>query len=257
MQKWQWLFAFLIAGILLGQDTSAPSTSTSPLRLAFWNIQWFPGRHPSASPKEEEKQIASVQEDMRAINPDIIGMEEVRDFAKATLAVASLPGFKVDVISNFPPREGQDIGQQIAIASRFAPMSAWVEKWQTAGALVPPRGFAFAAYQLGPRHLLLVYAMHLKSNRGQIAEDIAIREESARQLRAHMSAMNDAYGKLGSLSWVVGGDFNTAPDDRRFARDRDANRFDEQEDRDECVPVAAQQVAENIGHRVGRSLDHR
>jgi endonuclease/exonuclease/phosphatase (EEP) superfamily protein YafD len=57
----------------------------------------------------------------------------------------------------------------------------------------------------------------LKSNRGEIAEDIAIREESMQQLTAHIQAMNDAYGKLGTVSCIVGGDFNTAPDDPRFA----------------------------------------
>ena len=81
----------------------------------------------------------------------------------------------------------------------------------------PPRGFAFAAYEVAPRHVLLVYAIHLKSNRGEIAEDIVIREESMQQLVAHIHEMNEAYGKLGSVSCVVGGDFNTAPDDPRFA----------------------------------------
>jgi endonuclease/exonuclease/phosphatase (EEP) superfamily protein YafD len=56
----------------------------------------------------------------------------------------------------------------------------------------------------------------LKSNRGEISEDIAIREESMQQLTAHIQAMNDAYGKLGAVSCIVGGDFNTAPDDSRF-----------------------------------------
>jgi endonuclease/exonuclease/phosphatase (EEP) superfamily protein YafD len=157
---------------------------------------------------------------MRVINPDVMGMEEVRDFSKATVAVSPLPRFKVDVISNFPAREGQNVGQQVAIASRFTPMSAWVEMWKPAGALTPPRGFAFAAYEIAPRHLLLVYALHLKSNRGELSEDVTIREESIRQLTAHMAAMNDAYGRLGTLSWVVGGDFNTAPDDGRFAKER-------------------------------------
>ena len=40
----------------------------------------------------------------------------------------------------------------------------------------------------------MVYAVHLKSNRGEVSEDIAIREESVRQLMAHMRAMNEAYG---------------------------------------------------------------
>jgi endonuclease/exonuclease/phosphatase (EEP) superfamily protein YafD len=92
--------------------------------------------------------------------------------------------------------------------------------WKPSGALVPPRGFSFAAYELAPRQLLLVYALHLKSNRGEIHEDIRIREESMQQLLTHMKAMNNVYSKLGALHWVVGGDFNTASDEPRFASEK-------------------------------------
>jgi endonuclease/exonuclease/phosphatase (EEP) superfamily protein YafD len=200
--------------------TEDPGTPPQVVRVAFWNIQWFPGRHPFATASSERTQTASVHRDMHKINADVFGMEEVRDFSKATIAVLPLPGMKVDVISNFPPREGQDVGQQVAIASRFQPLSAWIEMWKPNGALVPPRGFAFAAYEAAPRSILLVYAVHLKSNRGEVSEDIAIREESMRQLTAHMHAMNDAYGKLGTVSCIVGGDFNTTPDDSRFATEK-------------------------------------
>src|SRR5690349_6837089 len=147
------------------QDAGAPPQI---VRVAFWNIQWFPGRHPFATASSERGQTASVHRDMRKINVDVFGMEEVRDFSKATIAIEPLAGMKVDVVSNFPPRENQDVGQQVAIASRFQPLSAWVEMWKPNGALVPPRGFAFAAYEVSPRHLLLVYAVHLKSNRGEV-----------------------------------------------------------------------------------------
>ena len=144
----------------------------------------------------------------------------MRDFEHASLAVQPLSGFKVDVCSNFPPREGQKEAQQIAIASRLQPISAWAEAWKPGGAIMPPRGFAFAAYQLSPTQVLLVYALHLKSNRGEIHEDMRIREESMRQLLSHMKAMKDAYGKMGALTWIVGGDFNTAPDEPRFAGEK-------------------------------------
>jgi endonuclease/exonuclease/phosphatase (EEP) superfamily protein YafD len=206
-----------ISGNSAAQDASAPSQM---VQVAFWNIQWFPGRHPFATASSERAQTASVHRDINKINADVLGMEEVRDFSKATVAISPLAGMKVDVVSNFPPREGQDVGQQIAIASRFQPLTAWVEMWKPNGALIPPRGFAFAAYEVAPGHILLVYAIHLKSNRGEPSEDIAIREESMRQLTAHMHAMNDAYGKLGNVSCIVGGDFNTAPDDSRFAGEK-------------------------------------
>jgi endonuclease/exonuclease/phosphatase (EEP) superfamily protein YafD len=220
MTKSRWIVLVALLAISRNSGAQTPTPSAAPpqaVRVAFWNIQWFPGRHPNASVASERTQIASVHRDIRRINADVIGMEEVRDFDNATIAVSPLTGFKVDVVSDFPPREGQDVGQQVAIASRISPLSAWVEMWKPSGPLVPPRGFAFAAYGVAPRHVLLVYAIHLKSNRGEIAEDIAIREESMQQLVAHIHEMNDAYGKLGSVSCVVGGDFNTAPDDRRFA----------------------------------------
>jgi endonuclease/exonuclease/phosphatase (EEP) superfamily protein YafD len=228
------VFLPLIAAATLLGETSPwpfPSRSATPqpraaqptdsmLRAAFWNIRWFPGGRPNAYKGEEIKQIRAVHQDIPALNADIIGFEEVRDWPSAALAVQALPGFKVDVCSNFPPREGQNETQQVAITSRLEPMSAWAEQWKAGGAITPPRGFAFAAYQLGPKQLLLVYAVHLKSNRGELVEDIAIREESMRQLLVHMKDMETAYGKLGSIAWLVGGDFNSAPDDPRFKADK-------------------------------------
>ena len=209
------VFAFsLAAGSLPAQIPSPQITAT------FWNIQWFPGRRPNASKSEENRQVHAVHADLAQLNSDIVAFEEVRDWEHAVLAVKPLSGFKVDVISNFPPREGQREAQQVAITSRLQPVSAWSELWKPAGVILPPRGFAFAAYEIAPRQLVLVYALHLKSNRGEIREDMRIREESMQQLIAHMRAMNNAYGKLGRLSWIVGGDFNTAPDEPRFAAEK-------------------------------------
>lgn len=222
----------LFVSAISAQNSPAPSPLPSAslgsesvktagsLAVAFWNVQWFPGRRPNASHADEERQIRSVHQDLAQISADVIGFEEVRDFEHATVAIESLAGFKVDVCSNFPPREGQKVGQQVTIASRLQPMSAWAEAWKPGASITPPRGFAFAAYQLSPGQLLLVYAVHLKSNRGEIHEDMRIREESMHQLIAHMNAMNAAYEKLGAITWIVGGDFNTAPDEPRFSGEK-------------------------------------
>jgi endonuclease/exonuclease/phosphatase (EEP) superfamily protein YafD len=210
----------LFACSIFAQTPSPPPASPTQLAVTFWNIQWFPGRRPNASGAEENRQVRSVHSDLALLNSDIIALEEVRDYGHAAVAVKPLSGFKVDVCSSFPPREGQNEGQQVAITSRLPPLSAWSELWKPSGAIVPPRGFAFAAYEIAPRRLLLVYALHLKSNRGEIHEDMRIREESILQLIAHMKAMENAYGKLGTLSWIVGGDFNTAPDELRFASEK-------------------------------------
>ncbi len=220
-----WLTAFVAATVFAQTSpwpfpplpTSQRSiNSPASITATFWNIQWFPGRRPNASRAEEDRQIREVHRDIAQLTPDLIGLEEVRDFERASLAVQPLSGFKVDVCSNFPPREGQQEAQQVAIASRLQPMSAWAESWKAGAAITPPRGFAFAAYQLSQKQVLVVYALHLKSNRGEVHEDMRIREESMHQLLSHMKAMKEAYGKVGALTWIVGGDFNTAPDDRRF-----------------------------------------
>jgi endonuclease/exonuclease/phosphatase (EEP) superfamily protein YafD len=218
-----WILLAFQVGTFFAQTSPSPVATTTPgnsITAAYWNIQWFPGKRPNATRGEEFKQISSVHRDIIKLNADFVGMEEVRSFEHAAIAIQPLHGFKVDVCSNFPPREGQNEPQQVAIASRLQPMSAWAEAWKPGGAIIPPRGFAFAAYQIAPKQMLLVYALHLKSNRGGLREDIAIRQESIHQLLAHMRAMADAYGKLGNLTWIVGGDFNTAPDDPRFAAEK-------------------------------------
>jgi len=212
------LLELLVAPFFVEAQT--PSPSPSQLTATFWNVQWFPGRRPNASRWEEDRQIRAVHRDLAQLSSDLIAFEEVRSFDLAALAVKPLPGFKVDVCSNFPPREDQREAQQVAIASRLQPLSAWAESWKPRGAIRPPRGFAFASYQLAPRQILLVYALHLKSNRGEIHEDMRIREESMRQLLAHMRRMANTYEKLGTLAWIIGGDFNTAPDDPRYAGEK-------------------------------------
>lgn len=206
------------------QSASAQASAT-PVRAAFWNVKWFPGGRPNAKPAEQARQIRAVHADIVKLDADVIGFEEVRDWDSAALAVKPLAGFHVDVCSTFPPRDGQTDTQQVAITSRLQPMSAWSEAWQAGRAITPPRGFAFAAYELQPRKLLLVYALHLKSNRGEIVADIAIREESIRQLRTHMKAMEEAYAPLGTIAWLVGGDFNTAPDDPRFKDEKSTSQL--------------------------------
>ncbi|PYK72526.1 MAG: hypothetical protein DME44_04140 [Verrucomicrobia bacterium] len=107
MTKLRWIvFVALLAisGNSGAQTTSPSVASPQTVRVAFWNIQWFPGRHPNASVASERTQIVSVHRDIRRINADVIGMEEVRDFDNGTIAVSPLPGFKVDVVSDFPPR---------------------------------------------------------------------------------------------------------------------------------------------------------
>src|SRR5260370_11296846 len=74
------LLVALFAGTLCGGVTPSPSPSFSPaspsttITVAFWNIQWFPGRQPNASRYEETREIRAVHRDLRQLNPDIMRM---------------------------------------------------------------------------------------------------------------------------------------------------------------------------------------
>src|SRR6188768_454425 len=133
------LITLFLAATLEGQTPlSSPSPAAAPaevagpsVRVAFWNIKWFPGGRPNAYKSEEIKQIRSIHSEIPKLAADVIGFEEVRDWDSAALAIQPLKGFKVDVCSNFPPREGQTDTQQVAIVSSLEPMSAWSERWKT------------------------------------------------------------------------------------------------------------------------------
>ena len=118
----RWIIPAFIATTILAQEGSSPSpTPKNSLTVAYWNIQWFPGRRPNTTRREELRQIQSVHGDIAKIDADIIGMEEVRDLAHAGVAVESLPGFKVDVCSNFPPREGRMLRNKLRSRVAYSP----------------------------------------------------------------------------------------------------------------------------------------
>jgi endonuclease/exonuclease/phosphatase family metal-dependent hydrolase len=62
--------------------------------------------------------------------------------------------------------------------------------------------------------------VHFKSNRGEVATNIAKREEAARQLLSHVSEMERIYSGRARIVTVIAGDFNTDPTNTRFASER-------------------------------------
>ena len=227
-----------IAAICLGQvrcqhraapqktvSASVPAATPRALTLTFWNLEWFPGRRPHATEAARQKHVAAVLPVVEGLHPDVLGLEEVNDWAAARIVADHLPGFHVDVCSEYVRPTGAPTGQQIALCSRLPLVGGWWESWQPgADGLQPRRGFAFGVYQLAPGELLLVYGLHLKSNvadePGGAAVNVLMREEGARQLLVHERAMAAAYGRMGRVRLaVVGGDMNTSLDDARFEQE--------------------------------------
>ena len=181
------------------------------LRLLTWNLQWFPGGQPASTKVEKLVHLSRAREALAELSPDIICLQEIQSADAVNKLLPALPGFSLQVLSNFNGT------QQIAILSKLAASTAFAQEFEPS-ANTPPRGFVYAEYRSGNRHLL-VYSVHLKSNYGGIEANIAKREESARQLVAHTEHMKTALAAQGAkeIIIVIAGDFNTDPGDKRFA----------------------------------------
>jgi endonuclease/exonuclease/phosphatase family metal-dependent hydrolase len=152
--------------------------------VVTWNIEWYPGRTSrEPKPAAELSQIAACRETLTQLNPDIFIAQEMRDWQSFADLVSAVPGLRPHVVSAFrDPETGELTRQQIGIASRLNAIAAWSEPWKPALTGLP-RGFAFAALESPDgAGLLMVYGLHLKSNRaGSEAEtrhNVRMRDES-------------------------------------------------------------------------------
>src|ERR1035437_3281627 len=180
------------------------------LTVAEWNLEWFPGRSPNPTPEAQQKHMEAAQKVLKQINPDIFMAEEIGDWDSFVKLVSVVPKLQVHTVSAF--KYGPSIArQQEAIASRLPPNSTWSETWKKTEAN-PPRGMAFAALTLPDGKLLFVYCVHLKANGGDAAPNLAKREDSAKQIVAHVADLEKIYKSYKVLGAVIGGDFNTNQD---------------------------------------------
>ena len=198
--------------------------AVEPLKAVSWNIEWFPGGHPNADQAEQAAQLEGCQEELVGLDPDIFLAQEVTDATAFEELVASVPGMKVHVFSQFLQYDGERVSrQQCAIASKLDANSAWFEAFKpTVSSPNLPRGFAFAALEHPSGGLMMFYCVHLKSNRGSDTrkgerEIAKTRKESVKQIVEHKKKMEIRFADEKILGWVVTGDFNTNHD-RQFRR---------------------------------------
>jgi hypothetical protein len=204
---------FLLFVLLTSTWSQSPALNT-----IVWNMEWFPGKRPTASSTEVATHLKAGQDALKSLNPDIFIGVEVNDWNAFHELCSVVPGLTVHVVSSFiDPQSGEIRPQQIGIASKLKCQGAWWEAWK---ANVPniSRGFSFAALEdPSGKGLIMVYGNHLKSNRGsdtpEGATNVAtMRNEQATQLLRHMKDMNVAYGNRPIRGWLAGGDFNTNHD---------------------------------------------
>ena len=217
MNRVLFLIAFLFVGSALGE-----SSESVKVRITTWNLEWFPnGSAREATQEKQAQRIKAAADVLRELNPDILLLQEVRDYdACNRLAEAIQPGaYTVAICSAF--KGGK---QEEAILAKIPAQAAWSESWISREGIDPPRGFAFAWFKIGNANIG-VYSVHLKSNlvRGdpiaETAKNIRKREIAIDQLMTHV---RDFIGsKIPAInSFIMGWDFNTNHDQAMFASEK-------------------------------------
>ncbi|WP_256200063.1 endonuclease/exonuclease/phosphatase family protein [Verrucomicrobium spinosum] len=97
------------------------------VRLVTWNLEWFPGRKPTATQGKKDRHFLEVAAVIPQFRADVMVLQEVRDQDSAEKLAKLMPGFQVHVVSRFKDEVGGAVGlQQIAIMSRFPADGAWL-----------------------------------------------------------------------------------------------------------------------------------
>src|SRR5882724_12717617 len=218
------LLASLVVASTLGE-----SPEPAKVRVTTWNLEWFPnGSAHNATPEAQAQRIAAAADVLRPINADIILLQEVRDYeACARLGEAISAGmYQVAICSAFKEPFQRGLGkQQVAILSKYQAQAAWAEPWKSMNGVDPPRGFAFAWFQIGSDDIG-VYSVHLKSNlithgdrEAEAAKNIQKREVAIAQLLTHIhDVVSTTMPSIKGI--VIAGDFNTNQDQAMFAAER-------------------------------------
>jgi endonuclease/exonuclease/phosphatase family protein len=127
------------------------------VRCTTWNLEWFPnGSAKEASAAQQEQRIKEAANILRPINPNIVLLQEVRDYdACARLGEAIAPGvYHVAICSAFKEPFQRGLGkQQVAILSKYQAQAEWAEPWKSMNGVDPPRGFAFAWFKIGNENI--------------------------------------------------------------------------------------------------------
>jgi endonuclease/exonuclease/phosphatase family metal-dependent hydrolase len=220
---------FTVAAVAFLALLTSGSNDSQTVKCTTWNLQWFPnGSANETSAANQDRRIKEAADVLRPIDPDIVLLQEVRDYEVcARLGEAIAPGiYHVAICSAFKQPFQSGLGkQQVAILSKYQAQAAWAEPWKSMNGVDPPRGFAFAWFKVGNEDIG-VYSLHLKSNlithsnrEVETAKNIRKREVAIAQLLTHIEGV--VRPTMPTIKGVViGGDFNTNHDQAMFAAER-------------------------------------
>ena len=125
-------------------DNEALSVFSDRIKVATWNLQWFPGKKPGGGdPQTISDHLNAVKAELAKINPDILLLQEVRDPSFVAQILEALPGHSLHVMSDFSGN------LEVGISARFPATEGYMEEFIAGVTDDPPRGFAYAAFAMG------------------------------------------------------------------------------------------------------------
>jgi len=78
-----------------------PAPASHGFRVICWNIEWFPGKSPSASPEQQARHVGEIREALGTLQPDILLAQEIRSDVPLLDALSAVSGHKLGVVAGF------------------------------------------------------------------------------------------------------------------------------------------------------------
>lgn len=197
-----------------------------PWRWMTWNLQWFPGHLPQSVARAKELHIQSVDLYLKKLSPQVVILQEILDAGAVVKAASSYPWKVVTDFQRAGDENEKLPPQNVALVSQWP----WKEVWEVDFHRLPltpdrpVRGFIGARFQDDLGRTVVVYGVHLKSNRGG-------RDGSSRRREMAMEYLRWDWRRKGFNPVrdhiLVGGDFNCSTRNPEFTEGTIRNLIEE------------------------------
>ncbi len=195
----------------------------SKIRFCSYNIQDFTdglGDGSNRTPALARTQARHAAGLIRSINPDVVVMQEIENGESVAMLNESFrKPYPLAYVARFGSGTQRKDKLNIALLSRVPIANLReIDFEYMDGNWCPVRGVLSFTIPAGKGHRFLVYAVHLKSNFGERARNIAMRESAMRLIRKDADYL---VKKNPGIQWevMVLGDMNVDPDDWQFKKD--------------------------------------
>jgi hypothetical protein len=199
----------------------AANCLAAPVRVTTWNLQTTPdAMTKGVASKAEESRIPEAAAALKKLNPEVIILQNVRDWQMCgQLAQALKPAdYSVLVCSSFrDARTGASSKQQVAILSKQKAYFSWSEVWQAEGQAAVPGGYAFAAVRIGKQRVGFFSVQVGEGEPG--AATLGGQEASIRQLLGQVDSVKQ-WVNNGVEVFVVAGAVSMSQDSLQTGQDK-------------------------------------